>query len=161
MTFLSFQPARSRPPYNVLKVIIARTERSSASSTLARTELTTRIWKLQANRTVSTAPWVTTARADTVRPVRVLPARTCRTEKTLVSQLVRTCTINVQSVYLQRMERKTVRISLGIPAGRRFDCIDCPAGSKCPNTGMTDPEDCGQGFYSEQGQEECLSCEIG
>ena len=160
MTFLSFQPARSRPPYNVLKVIIARTERSSASSTHVRTELTTRIWKLQANRTVSTAPWVTTARADTVRPVRVLLARTCRTEKTLVSQLV--CNIFPQQVSRENRWKHYIPVYvLGIPAGRRFDCIDCPAGSKCPNTGMTDPEDCGQGSYSEQGQEECLSCEIG
>ena len=40
-------------------------------------------------------------------------------------------------------------------------CTVCDGGSKCPYEGMTDKIDCGAGYYSPEGSQECFVCQTG
>jgi hypothetical protein len=40
-------------------------------------------------------------------------------------------------------------------------CTACPGGSRCPYTGMINPLDCGGGYYSPEGSQECYPCREG
>ena len=40
-------------------------------------------------------------------------------------------------------------------------CSNCPAGTKCPNTGMASPITCSAGTYSSAGSTDCTDCPIG
>lgn len=49
---------------------------------------------------------------------------------------------------------------VGIPAGRKSDCLACPGGSLCEK-GVTTTTGCGVGLYSDPGNSECETCLAG